>query len=108
MTLALVQPVVREREIGLAFGFVESLNSLATVIAPVLAGLLYDWKPVSIFPASLIVLVISFLFSLRYTRRKGYHRPIVAELEPAVEHTIEPLMEPVMEPVLEKEIIHEA
>jgi MFS family permease len=106
MTLALVQPVVREREIGLAFGFVESLNSLATVIAPVLAGLLYDWKPVSIFPASMIVLVITFLLSLRYTRRKGYHRPIATELEPALEHA--PVMEPALEPVLEKEITNEA
>jgi MFS family permease len=92
MTLALVRPVVRDREVGLAFGLVESLNSLAAVIAPVLAGLLYDWQPVSIFPASLIVLAVTFVLSLRYTHRKGYHRPVIAE----------------MEPVLEKEITHES
>ena len=92
MTLALVRPIVRDREVGLAFGLVESLNSLAAVIAPVLAGIIYDWQPVSIFPASLIVLAVTFIFSLRYTHRKGYHRPIIAE----------------MEPVLEKEIAHES
>jgi MFS family permease len=92
MTLALVRPVVRDREVGLAFGLVESLNSLAAVIAPVLAGLLYDWQPVSIFPASLIVLAVTFVLSLRYTHRKGYHRPVITE----------------MEPVLEKEITHES
>ena len=91
MTVALVRPIVRDREVGLAFGLVESLNSLAAVIAPVLAGLLYDWQAVSIFPASLIVLGVTFMLSLRYTRRKGYHRPVIAE----------------MEPVLEKEISHE-
>ena len=91
MTLALVRPVVREREVGLAFGLVESLNSLATVIAPVLAGLLYDWQPVSIFPASLAVLAVTFVISLRYTHRKGYSHPAIAE----------------MEPVLEEEIVHE-
>lgn len=85
MTVALVRPVVREREVGLAFGLVESLNSLAAVIAPVLAGLLYDWQPVSIFPASLIVLVLSFTLSLRYTLRKGYHRPMVVEMKPFLE-----------------------
>jgi len=94
MTLALVRPVVRDREVGLAFGLVESLNSLAAVIAPVLAGLLYDWQPVSIFPASLIVLALTFILSLRYTHRKGYHRPVVMEME--------------MEPVLEREVSHEA
>ena len=88
MTVALVRPVVREREVGLAFGLVESLNSLATVIAPVLAGLLYDWKPISIFPASLIVLGVTFVLSLRYTHRKGYHRPMIVELEPALEKEI--------------------
>ena len=93
MTLALVRPVVRDREVGLAFGLVESLNSLAAVIAPVLAGLLYDWQPVSIFPASLIVLALTFILSLRYTHRKGYHRPVVMEME--------------MEPVLEREVSHE-
>ncbi|MBG0786291.1 MAG: MFS transporter, partial [Anaerolineaceae bacterium] len=82
MTIALVRPVVREREVGLAFGMVESLNSLATVIAPVLAGLLYDWRPDSIFPASLIVLGVTFTLSLRYTHRKGYHRLVIAEMEP--------------------------
>ena len=88
MTIALVRPVVREREVGLAFGLVESLNSLATVIAPVLAGLLYDWRPESIFPASVIVLVVTFTISLRYTHRKGYHRPVIVEMEPVLEQEI--------------------
>ena len=88
MALALVRPVVRDREVGLAFGLVESLNSLAAVIAPVLAGLLYSWQPVSIFPASLIVLGVTFVLSLRYTHRKGYHRPIIAEMEPVLEEEI--------------------
>lgn len=66
MTVALVQPVVREREVGLAFGMVESLSALAFTIAPVLAGFLYDWRPVSIYPISLVVLIPAILLSLRY------------------------------------------
>jgi len=68
MTVALVQPVVREREVGLAFGFVESLNALAYMVSPVLAGFLYDWRPVSVFPVSLLVLVLTILLSLRFLR----------------------------------------
>lgn len=69
MTLALVQPVVRAREIGLAFGVVETVNSLAFVIAPVLAGFLYDWRPISIFPVSLGLLVVMVGLTLAFTRR---------------------------------------
>lgn len=66
MTVALVQPVVREREVGLAFGMVESLSAIAFMIAPVLAGFLYDWRPVSIYPISLLVLILAILLSFRY------------------------------------------
>lgn len=84
MTVALVRPVVREREIGLAFGIVESINSLAYVTAPVVAGFLYDWRPVSIFPVSLVVLGVALILSLRFTHRNGYHRP-----EPVVEESLD-------------------
>jgi MFS family permease len=73
MTVALVQPVVREREVGLAFGMVETLSAMAFMIAPILAGFLYDWRPVSIYPISLIVLIPAILLSFRYLdlRRRG-------------------------------------
>ena len=86
MSVALVRPVVREREIGLAFGIVESLNSLAFVTAPVAAGFLYDWLPVSIFPVSLVVLGVAFVLSLLFIRRNGYHKPsLVLEGSPESE-----------------------
>ena len=69
MTVALVRPVVREREVGLAFGIVESLNSFAFVLAPVIAGFLYDWRPIAIFPAGLGVLSVTLLISLIYVLR---------------------------------------
>jgi len=71
MTLALVRPVVREQEVGLAFGLVESLNAFANVLAPVLAGVLYDWRPVAIFPISVAVIALTMLFSMRYFRRNN-------------------------------------
>lgn len=71
MTVALVRPVVREREVGLAFGLVEFLNSMAFVVSPVLAGLLYDWRPASIFPVGLGFLMLSIAFSLWFSQRNG-------------------------------------
>jgi len=66
MTVALVRPLVREREVGLAFGMVETLNALAFMVAPILAGFLYDWRPVSIFPVSLLLLVPAIFLSWRF------------------------------------------
>jgi hypothetical protein len=43
------------------------------MIAPILAGFLYDWRPVSVFPASLMLLLPAFLLSWHYlgSRRQG-------------------------------------
>jgi hypothetical protein len=82
MTVALVQPVVREREVGLAFGMVESLNSLAFMVAPVLAGFLYDWRPISIFPIGLAVLIVTFMVSLRFVRRNGHDLSQLSDGDP--------------------------
>lgn len=71
MTVALVRPLVREHQVGFAFGWVESLNSLALMVAPVVAGFLYDWKPVSIFPVSLAVLGVTLLSSFLFVQWNG-------------------------------------
>ena len=73
MTVALVRPVVQERQVGLAFGIVESLNSLAFMIAPVLAGFLFDWRPISIFPVGLGILGFSLLFSIYFVWSNGHN-----------------------------------
>jgi len=71
MSVALVRPVVREHEVGLAFGLVESLNAMAFVIAPVAAGVIYEWRPVMIFPVSLAVLSLALASSLPFLFRNG-------------------------------------
>lgn len=79
MTVALVRPVVREREVGLAFGIVESLNSLAFMVAPILAGFLYDWRPIAIFPISFSFLVLTLLVSMFFVRRNSHNEDVSNE-----------------------------
>jgi MFS family permease len=83
MTVALARPVVRAREVGLAFGAVETLNALGYMAAPVVAGFIYDWQPHSIFPISLVILGIALLLTRRFLRRNGhhYHDPARPDLE---------------------------
>ncbi len=79
MTVALVQPVVRQREVGLAFGMVETLNALAFMVAPILAGVLYQWRPVSVYPVSLLVLLLAFFVSWRYFNGRHKHEDLVVK-----------------------------
>jgi hypothetical protein len=70
MALAFVRPVVREQEVGLAFGMVETLNALAYVAAPVLAGILYEWRPKAIFSVGLEILLLTIILALIFLRRR--------------------------------------
>ena len=73
MTVALVRPVVRAWEIGLAFGIVETLNSLAMMLAPVSAGFLYDWQPASVFSVGAGLLGVTLILSSGFIMKNGYH-----------------------------------
>ncbi|MFH1447119.1 MAG: MFS transporter [Chloroflexota bacterium] len=68
MTVAMVRPLVQEAEVGLAFGFTETANSLSLIAAPLLAALIYDREPVAIFPVSLAVICLATVLSLLVLR----------------------------------------
>jgi hypothetical protein len=46
--------------------------------APVLAGLCYDWRPISIFPISLGILGMTFLMSNWFIRRQ--QKQVITEI----------------------------
>jgi len=58
LSLAFVQPLVAKNQVGLAFGFVETINNLALIMTPVFAGLLYDRSPAMVFKLSAGVLAL--------------------------------------------------
>lgn len=61
---AFIRPLVKDSQVGLAFGFVETAGTLAIILAPVLAGFLYDISPESVFKVSLGILVASLSLTL--------------------------------------------
>jgi len=71
MVLAYSRSLVKPGEVGFAFGLVETGNAIATILAPVVAGLLYSQDPTSIFTVSLaaigIVLIINSILLPRHT-----------------------------------------
>jgi predicted MFS family arabinose efflux permease len=64
MAAATVRTLVRTRNMGLAYGLVETGNALAVILAPLLAGFLYHFQPESVYTTSLITLVIMIILTV--------------------------------------------
>jgi MFS family permease len=59
MALAFSRSLVKAGDTGLAYGLVETGNALAVVVAPLAAGLLYNYRPEAVYMASLGALAIT-------------------------------------------------
>lgn len=70
MTLAFARPLVKAADIGFAYGLVETGNALAVILAPLAAGLLYDYRPEAVFIAGLAAIAISIVMNLLLSREK--------------------------------------
>jgi MFS family permease len=73
---------VRESEIGLAFGLLETANSIAIIAAPAAAGFLYDLDPYAMFYTSLGMILVMIICSrlllprLQKKAAAGPHFPV--------------------------------
>lgn len=66
LALALARPLIRASQMGVAYGFMEAVSSLAIIISPPIAGLIYQYKPEMIYPISAIIITLIFFISLRF------------------------------------------
>jgi len=62
---ARTRAIVHEAQMGLAYGVIETVNSIPLVIAPPLAGLLYTYRPEAIYLVSLAGVLFTLFLSLR-------------------------------------------
>jgi len=63
MVLAFARPLVHPTETGLAYGILETVNSVAIIFAPVIAGVLYDRSPLLVYRVALVAVVASMVIS---------------------------------------------
>jgi MFS family permease len=61
LAFAQVRLLVHQARMGLAYGVTEAVNSLAMILAPLLAGYFYDRSPVSVYPISLGLILFAML-----------------------------------------------
>lgn len=76
MVLAISRTLVNPRQTGLAYGMVETMNAIAVIIAPVLAGVLYSKNPLSVYVVSIVLISLTVmlnLFILIKQNRNGAH-----------------------------------
>jgi MFS family permease len=64
LSLALVRTLIHGSQMGTAYGMIDTASSIAIILAPALAGLLYQANPGLIFSTSTILIVISILVAL--------------------------------------------
>lgn len=61
LATAQIRSLVHQINMGLAYGLAETSSAFATILAPLLAGYLYERNPVWIFPLSAGIIVLSVL-----------------------------------------------
>ncbi len=71
MALAYSRSLVHEGNVGLAYGLVDTGNALAMIVAPLLAGVLYDFLPTAVYMVSLGALVITILLNYFFLRKRN-------------------------------------
>ena len=70
LAMAQVRLLIHQAQMGLAYGMTEAGNSAALILAPLLAGYLYDKDPASVYPLSLLLITIGVVISLVFAPRE--------------------------------------
>jgi DHA1 family tetracycline resistance protein-like MFS transporter len=69
LTFAQVRGLIQQAQMGLAYGIVEAFSALGIILAPLLAGFLFERDPASIYSLSLLLIVIGLIISLLFAPR---------------------------------------
>lgn len=64
MAMAYARPIVRASQAGLAFGMIETVNTIAVVIAPPIAGFIYSRNPYWLFLISAVAIAVVLSINL--------------------------------------------
>ena len=79
---AQIRPLIHKAQMGLAYGLAETFISLAAVLSPLLAGVLYNQNPIIVYPVSLGLVGISLLLSAAFSPREKNGKIPVLSLPP--------------------------
>lgn len=70
LTFAQVRGLIHQAQMGLAYGIAETISALAMILAPLLAGYMYENDPASTYTLSLLLIPAAITVSLIFSPRK--------------------------------------
>ncbi|MBN2256989.1 MAG: MFS transporter, partial [Anaerolineaceae bacterium] len=75
MLVAFARSLIHAADVGRAFGYLETVNGIAIILAPVLAGYLYDINPEMLFSSSVFlvlgILILNVFFMLSHWKKSS-------------------------------------
>lgn len=82
MILAYARPMAHPSQTGLLFGTLETVSALSIIVAPVIAGFLYNHDPISMYRVAFIAIIVMLIINLLFLRkltREPEESPIMEE-----------------------------
>lgn len=68
LAIAHIRSLVSSVNMGLAFGFAETISAIALIFAPILSGVLYEYNPDWVYISGLILIMMSILLNVLVSR----------------------------------------
>ena len=72
LVYALVRPLIHPAQMGLAYGTAETFSSLAVMLAPLLAGVLYSQEPGRVYWVSALLVGVTVMVSWLFAPRQDF------------------------------------
>jgi MFS transporter, DHA1 family, multidrug resistance protein len=64
LAVAQVRSLIQAARMGIGYGLLETASASAVILAAPLAGILYQYSPISIYPVSLVLISIAFIVTI--------------------------------------------
>ena len=81
MAMAQARGLVHDSQMGLAYGTMETVSSVIFIIAPPIAGFIFELDPFMIYPLAIGLIFISILISYFFSPRKTEEKVITLDLK---------------------------
>lgn len=73
MVMAQARDLVHESQMGVTYGFMETVSAIIFIVTPPIAGLLFEIDSVIVYPISIGLIAVSIVISSIYLPRKEAH-----------------------------------
>jgi MFS family permease len=73
MVQAQARELVHDSQMGVTYGIMETITSIVFILTPPVAGMLFEFDPMIVYPLSIGLLVISIVVSYVFSPRKVSH-----------------------------------